>query len=233
MRNKLKAYLLIEVGLYLTLLVLQVIHMSYGYSLKNNQGSLFIYIAIAHVGITLSNLLYTIYIFVSNRNKDRIREDLFLVYFSFTLIADIFFSLTNYMFIGHIAFVICYLTFMVIRKAKIYEYIGCGLIGVIGIIVLLLLHKLTLVLGIDCFLAPVLALNMIMCIIKYVKKRNKENLILMLALIAIVISDVSVGLSSMFLNNIALTNIFSMIIWPFYMIGCSLLNVDYKVKRME
>lgn len=228
---KLKLYFLIETLLFFILLVFQIIYLAQSYSLKNTDGDLFIFIAIFHVLITLVSFLFVSYLFIINRNQDRIREDLFIIYFLFTLIADIFFSFTKYIFIGHIAFVLSYLVYMVIRKAKIYEYIAVVSIGIIGIVLLIVVKKLNLVMGIDSFLAPILALNMIMSIVKYVKNKDLNNLVLMIALITIFFSDICVGLSGLLNPDSIITNISCLLVWPTYVLGCCLLNLNYSFKR--
>ncbi len=50
------------------------------------------------------------------------------------------------------------------------------------------------------------------------------------ALIDIVISDSSIGISGMISNNI-LINISCLITWPTYILGCSLLNYNYTIKK--
>ena len=52
----------------------------------------------------------------------------------------------------------------------------------------------------------------------------------MIVLISIVISDSSIGISGMISNNI-LINILCLITWSTYILGCSLLNYNYTIKR--
>ena len=52
----------------------------------------------------------------------------------------------------------------------------------------------------------------------------------MIALILIVISDSSIGLSSIFDSNLLLVNVACLITWPAYIIGCTLLNYNYTLK---
>lgn len=229
--TKLKIYLFVEIIFFIALLIFQIVYMSKGFYLNNRDNSLFISIAILHVLITLITFLYSIYLFYSNRNKDRIREDLFTIYFFFALIADIFFSFTKIGFIGHIAFVIVYSLLMFIRKAKLYEYIGVLSLGTIAIIILMILNKLTLVMGIDCFVAPLLLMNLVMGIINYIKEKNKNNLLFMIAVICIFLSDLSIGLSMMLYPSMILVNISCMLTWPFYIIACYSLNYYYTIKR--
>ena len=112
--SKLKIYIAIEVLLFIALLIFQIMYLNNGHNLFKNDGESFLPIAIAHVVITAVTFLYTITLFYLNRDKNRIREDLFVIYFLFTLIADIFFSFTNLLFIGHIFFILSYLLFMYI-----------------------------------------------------------------------------------------------------------------------
>lgn len=228
---KYKIYLLIELLLLIALVVFQIITISNGYLLNDKEHSLFIYIAIFHVLLTFISFIFTSYLLITNKNNRRIIEDLFMVYFLFALISDIFFSFTNYIFIGHITFIICYLTFMFIRRAKIFEYIMVLFFGIVAFIVLVSIGKLTLTLAIDCFLAPILLLNMVMCVVNYIKNRGKNNLLLMIALILIVISDSSIGLTILFSNNVIAINILCLIIWPTYIVACCMLNTYFLIKR--
>ncbi len=228
--TKLKLYLITELVLFIVLLIFQIIYISQGYLLRDKSGDLFIGIAIMHIAVTLVSFVFATYILLINRNDGRIREDLFPIYFLFAFIADIFFSFTGYLFMGHICFIITYAIFMFIRKAKIYEYIGVLAFGVIALVVVLVINKLNLTIGLDCFLAPLLLLNMVMCIIRYIKEKNKANLLLMIALILIVVSDSSIVLST-FGSNAILVNAIALLIWPTYIAGCSLLNWYYSIKR--
>ena len=122
---------------------------------------------------------------------------------------------------------------MFIIKAKLYEYIGIISFGITLIIIFLILNKLTLIVALDCFVGPILLLNVIMCIINYKKNKNIINLLLMIAQISIFISDLSIALSMVFNPNIVLVNISCMLTWPTYVIGCALLNYYYTNKRKK
>ena len=118
--TKFKVYSFIELILYFILLIFQIIYLSYGYNLLDKSRDIFIYIAILHVLITLVSLIYSSYLFFKNKDKEIIREDLFIIYFIFIFVADIFFSFVKIDFIGHILFIFAYLLLMFIRQARIY-----------------------------------------------------------------------------------------------------------------
>lgn len=227
--TKYKIYILMEILLFALLLVFQIIYIANGNLLIDKSKNLIVPILILHVIITLGSFVYTLVLYLTNKIK--MKENLFVVYFLFAFLSDIFFSFVKFNFLGHLGFVLAYLTFMFIRKAKLYEYIGIGLFGVTANIVLLLLKKNSFIVAIDCFLAPILILNMIMMIINYIKKKNKGNLLLMYALILIFISDLSIALSVAFKTPI-LINIMCLITWPTYVIGCILINSYYKCKKI-
>lgn len=224
--NKTKAYILIESLLYLCLLVLQVIYISKGFVLTNKEESLFTYIAILHVAITFGSFLYAVTIFLKNKKKKK--EDLFILYFLFILIADIFFSFPKLNIIAHIFFALAYILFMVIRRAKLFEYSIVLLVGIIGII-LAIIGKISYIIGIDFILGSSLLLNTVFVICKYIKDKKKENLYIMIALISILISDLTIALSTLKLADLYI-NMISLITWPTYIIGCILLNKYYKFR---
>ena len=229
MKNKFKIYIAIELMLYIALLILQIIYINKGYALTNSNNDLFIAIGIMHIAITFISLIYATYLFFNN--KERIKEDLFLIYFIFIFIGDLFFSIfIKYNFIGHIGFLLAYILLMYIRKSKIYEYI-CSLgLGLLAFIYLLITKKLTIAFGIDSFLGSFLIMNMISSIIKYVKTKDKAYLIIMLAAISIFLSDLSIAVAALS-KNITLINTFSLIVWPTYILGCILLNGYYTLRK--
>ena len=228
--NKFIIYVLIEILLFIALLISQIIYVSNGHLLNKNDGESFLLIAILHISLTIVTFIYAVALFCLNRNKNRIREDLFVIYFLFALIADVFFSFTQIGFMGHIFFILSYLLFMFIRKAKIYEYIIVVLVGLASNIILIITNKMTINMGLDSYLLPLLLLNMIMCIINYVKNKNKANLIIMVAFIMVFISDASIGLGGL-IKNSGLINTVSFMVWPTYIIACVLINKYYELKR--
>ncbi len=230
--TKFKIYLIVELLLFIALLIFQIIYISRGYSLTNKKEDLFVAIAIFHVVITLVSLSFACYLLFTNIKSERIREDLFPIYFLFALMSDIFFSLEKTAWLGHLFFIGAYITFMFIRRAKIFEYIVVLAVGIIGIILLVVLDKYTPIMALDSFLAPILLLNMVMCIINYVKKKDKDSLLLMIALISIVLSDVSIGLTVITSNRVFINTV-CLITWPTYILGCVLLNHCYQLKRTK
>lgn len=229
--TKFKVYSFIELILYFILLIFQIIYLSFGYNLLDNSRDIFIYIAILHVLITLVSLIYSSYLFFKNKDKEIIREDLFVIYFIFIFVADIFFSFVKIDFIGHILFILAYLLLMFIRQARIYEYIGAFVLGSIILVTLLILKRLSLIMAIDSFLASLIITNMIFSIIKFIKKRDNISLILMIASILIFISDLSIGISELLSVNVYLSNTLCLLIWPTYILACILLNLYYKSFR--
>ena len=230
--TKLRIYLLIELILFISLFTFQIIYLSKGYVLSDKTKDLFIFIATIHVLLTFVSFLYSIYLLIINKNNERIREELFIFYFLFAFIGDIFFSYSKYEFVGHITFILSYLLFMYIRRARIFEYIGVILAGIISVTLLLIFNKLTFVMALDSFLASILILNMLMCIINYIKNKNNFDLILMIAEILVFISDASIGLSFIFNSNLVFVNILCLITWPTYVVACYLLNCYYTKKRL-
>ena len=226
-----KIYQLIEVLLFIALFIFQIVYISNEIKLADKNNSLFTPIAIFHVSLTFISFLYAIYLYFATKKMSKIRSDLYCIYFLFALIADIFFSFTSLTFIGHIFFVLAYLLIMFIRKAKLYEYIGVLLVGIISIIIFIILNKLTPIIGIDCFLAPILIWNMIMGIINYKKEKNKKNLVFLLAVSLAFISDLSIGLSTLLNKNIYISNTFSFFVWPTYILACVLFNYNYKLAK--
>lgn len=227
--TKNKIYILLLIMIFIALLVFQIKYITEGKLLSDNSGN-FIYIAVSHVLLTFISFSYCLYLLFMNRKNKRIIEDLFCIYFLFALIADIFFSFTNLLFIGHILFILIYLTLMIIRRAKIYEYLIALGVGSLGIIALVIAKKVTLLLSLDSFIVAILVLHLIICIKNYVKNKNKANLFIMIAVILIIISDLSIALSRIFTNNI-LINLSALITWPTYVAACSLLNIYYDYKR--
>ena len=231
--TRFKIYLGIEILLFIGLLISQIIYMANGILLTNKNHDLFISIIIFHVALTLASLVYAIYIFCENRNKKRIVEDLSVLFFVFAFIADIVFSFEAITFIGHIFFILAYLTIMLVRKAKIYEYIITTGIGIVALVVLIIMNKLTLLLGLDCFLVPILGLNMIMCIINYVKDKSYAKLLLMIATIMSFVSDVTIGLSYVVTSSAIVVNTFALMTWPTYIAACVLVNKYYEIRRVS
>ena len=228
--TKFKIYLFSELILYLALLFFQIIYISKGYLLVDRTKDLFVAIAALHVAITFVSFFFALFIFMSHGEK--IREDLFLVYFSLILSADVFFSFTDHLFVGHILFALAYVIFMVIRKAKPLEYLIACLIGIAALTVICITKKITLILGIDCFLASALLINLIGCISNYVKERSREKRLFMIALISICISDLSIALSTLFKSGISV-NAMCLITWPTYFFGCVLLALAYSVRSSK
>lgn len=221
------AYLIVEAILYISLFVFQLLTAFKGGYIFDKSGPYFNVIKILQVTLTGVSLVFVLLYFLFKKNKKLELDDLFVIYFILIFIADIFFSLTKYIFVGHIMFLLAYLTFMIVRKARFYEYFIPLGSGTILLIVLTIMKKLNLQLGIDCYLGSVLLFNFIMCFINYMKNKSKTNLILLIALSLILISDLSIALRTIVLKPYFINCIISFLTWITYIFGNFLLIKKY------
>lgn len=217
--KKLLTYIGIEATLYLALLVLQIVFLSQGYNLLDKSTKIFPILGGVQVGISAVSFIFAFFILFIYRKNELIISDLFTIYFSLIFIADIFFSTSPFLVVAHFMFVAAYILFMIIRKAKYFEYILVAVISSVLFFLLKFVLKMDILYSIaDSLLATLLILNCITCWLQFVKNKNRRNLLLSLAVSIILISDLTIAIRVQKIGPV-LSNFFYFLTWPTYIAG--------------
>ena len=221
-----KLYVALECGLFLALLAFQIITISKGYRIYNQEGPYSLYIGIFQISLTSLTFLFGLFVFFAYRKDRKTRLSLFPLYFLAILIADVFFSFSPVPIGGHICFLVAYILFFFIHKGKWWEGLLALGLGGMAMAVMSIIGKLSPSVGVDCFLGAVLICNMAACWVNYGKGKDKNLLPVCIALTLIILSDGSIAVRA-FLTSFPINHVFALITWPTYVAGDIILAFTY------
>lgn len=225
-------YLVLEAALFLALLVFQILSMVGGYRVYNQEGPYSPYIGAFQIGLTAVTFVFVLYVFFAHKDKPRSLVDLAPLYALSILVADFFFSLSPYPLGGHIGFLCAYILFFVMRKGHWVEGLVTLVVGSIALVVFWLIGKLSLDIGLDCFLGATLLCNVIMMWVRYGKKKERHILPLCIALTLLVLSDGSIAVRA-FVTSFPANHIISMFVWPTYVAADVILAFAYQYHKSK
>lgn len=224
MKLKFKVYVLIEILIFISLLVFQIIRLNKGLYVFRGQDDYFFTMGVIKVCLTYVSFCYALINFFNYPNMKKQKEGLIFIYMFMILVADIFFSLTPYSVVGHVIFLVCYLMMLYIRGAKRLEYIIAAALMVVAEVVLGFTIKFDFTFAIDIAVCVVVVTNTIGQAYKYIKFKDKIDLTLLLYTIFVLISDLCIVLSAKITSPVIINHIASLLIWPTYIIDVILLN---------
>ncbi|MCR4561798.1 MAG: hypothetical protein K5694_01125 [Bacilli bacterium] len=215
-----KIYVIIEAFLLMALMILQIFLIAEGRYVSDKTASLWPYIGALKITLTSISLLMVILAFFLKRKEKKTTMDLLLIYFSLTVVADIFFSFSDIAWIPHLCFLLTYFLFVFIRRGKWFEIIIAIGIGLVAFFILHFALKMELVLAlIDSILGATLVLNCGACYYKYAKTKDKFYLIFAIGVTLILLGDLTIVGTAKIKNPMALNNFISMLNWPLYVGG--------------
>lgn len=229
-----KPYIILEGILLVALLVFQSILIHQGHPIGDKSSDLWVYIAAIKVALTAVSLIMVVIAFLIRGDKKLSSLDLLILYFSFTVTADIFFSFTTISWAAHLCFACAYLLFIYIRDGKWYEaFIPLAVGAAIFFALYYGLKMDALMAALDAILGSALIFNLVMCWIKFGKTKEKRYLWFAIGLSCIFVSDLSIVFYAKIANPMALSQAIGMINWPFYVVGNVFIVLNYMCEKEQ
>ena len=227
-----KLYLITELLLFIALMVLQILLITQGKYIWDKESNLWDGIAGIKVALTSVSFTVVVITFIINRNKEKSLLDLLIIYFILTVTADVFFSFSTIKWIPHFLFLLTYILFIFIRNGKWYEVFIPLVIGLVAFLILWLgLNRDLIISLIDSLLGATLIFNMVMCFYKFFKTKDSLYLYFSIALVLIIISDLSIALGTAILKPMTVNHVICLFNWPCYICGNILIVSNYIVHK--
>ena len=229
-----KIYLILELMLLMALISFEIVLFSKGLFVWDNTTNFSYYMRALKVSLTTISLVFVVITFIINKNKKISTLDLLIIYFVFTVAADIIFSFGSISYLAHLFFFFAYIVFVFVRRGKWYEIFIPLTVGVIIFLILWLALSRDLIISlIDSLLGATLIFNMIMCYIKYAKTKEKFYLNFAIGTSFIFLSDLSIAIASLTQKNMVLANTIFMFNWPCYIVGNIFIVCNYMLCKSD
>lgn len=169
-----------------------------------------------------------LYLLIKDKGNIKTKSNILVVYLFLTLVADLLFNLLSNNFYGYIPFLVSYLLIALFIYKDKYELIIRGCIYILFIVLSLSITKARNEKGIvGGLIVATLLSNVIILFVQYSKTHEKLTLILLVAQILALISDLSNLVRGQFNSDKVVNDIAAYLVWITYIGANSLIGIGY------
>ena len=222
-------YLSLNIALLIALTALHIAKAVNGYSVRDSLSPfLFAPIVACKLSAVGINLLYSLFLLISHRDRSFRQWSAFIPLFILLgFSADLMNALGNDI-VFYVCFIVAYSIPFLFRKPKLIEGLIRLGIMIVAIVLAIMLTNFNQNVRLTVVVAGTLLVTVVFAAIYFAKNKSKYNFYLLAGALSALVSDAFLAAAYLTSNTLAVANIFSMLVWPTYLIEYIFLNVAFE-----